>query len=95
MATINASRATHSGECTLTYPAIAGDTDLLTGRPTHALDGVSRKPRQIIVGGAGDLALRYFAGVTDTIPATAGQILNIQPEAILSATTATNITVLW
>ncbi len=91
----NASSAIHSGDVTLTYAAIAADTDLLTGRPTYTRDRVPRKPRQIIVGGAGDLALQFFAGITDTIPATAGQVLNIQPEVLLTATTATNITVVW
>ena len=64
--TTNASRQTHSGECTKTFAAIAADTDLLTERPTYARDRVARKPRQLIVGGAGDLALQYFAGVTAT-----------------------------
>lgn len=93
--TTNASRATHSGEVTKTYAAIAADTDLITERPTYARDGVNRKPRQIIVGGAGDLVLQYFTGVTDTITATAGQVLNIQPEKLLAATAATNVTVVW
>lgn len=75
--------------------APVSDVDLITARPTYALDGVKKKPRQIIVGSAGDLSVEYFDGISDTIPATAGQVLNLQPQKILSTTTAADITIVW
>lgn len=78
-----------SGTTTMTYASFASNIDLVAEKGGPC--------RRIRVGSTGNLALRYADKSTDTIIGlTAGENLDVQAAAILSAgTTITSCTVFW
>ena len=89
--------STYNGWVSKSYATIDDDYDLVTVRPNYTAQTPQWLPKCIYVGGAGNLAVQYEDGTSDTILGiVAGTILPISPRSIIdTGTTATNVTVIW
>lgn len=97
----NTSKRLESAHCSKHYATVAADKDMVTDCPFYSA-GHSDKawlPRQFVIMGSGDFVYEEehdSGAVTVTYPVTAPYTLNLGGvRTIKSATTCTDILVLW